>query len=268
MEIKRSIDRKGSGDPILTAVDVRKAFGGLVAVNDVTFEIRRGEILGLIGPNGAGKTTMFDLLAGSVVPSGGTILLDGAVISGEPAHKRIARGLGRTFQIPRPLANLSLIENVKLAAQGQAGEHLLANFTMPWRVAAEERAAEEKALELLDLVRLSRLADAPARVLSGGQRKLLELARVLMADPKVILLDEPAAGVNASLLEVIIDRIREINGRGVTFLLIEHNVDMVTRLCSRVLVMASGRLLCEGAPNEVVRDPRVIEAYLGGAVDA
>lgn len=250
---------------MLVARNVIRRFGGLYAVNDVSFDVRQGEILGLIGPNGAGKTTMFDLLAGSIAPSSGEIVLNGATVSGESAHRRIGRGLGRTFQIPRPLANLSLVENVMLAEQGQVGERLLANFLRPFRVAAQERAAEEKAMDLLDLVSLSRLAHEPARVLSGGQRKLLELARVMMADPAIILLDEPAAGVNATLLEVIMDRIREINTRGVTFLLIEHNIDMVTRLCHRVLVMASGRLICEGTATEVARDPRVIEAYLGGA---
>jgi branched-chain amino acid transport system ATP-binding protein len=250
---------------VLTASNIVRRFGGLFAVNDVSFDVRRGEILGLIGPNGAGKTTMFDLLAGSIPPTSGDILLNGVTVSGESAHRRIGRGLGRTFQIPRPLANLSLIENVMLAGQGQTGEKLLANFLRPWRVMAEEKVAEEKAMDLLDLVTLTHLAQEPARVLSGGQRKLLELARVMMADPAIILLDEPAAGVNATLLEVIMDRIREINARGVTFLLIEHNIDMVTRLCHRVLVMASGRLICEGTASEVARDPRVIEAYLGGA---
>lgn len=253
------------GGAVLMARNVVRRFGGLYAVNDVSFDVRRGEILGLIGPNGAGKTTMFDLLAGSILPTSGDIVLNGITVSGESAHRRIGRGLGRTFQIPRPLANLSLIENVMLAGQGQTGERLLANFLRPFRVAAEERAAEEMAMELLDLVTLSRLAHEPARVLSGGQRKLLELARVMMASPAIILLDEPAAGVNATLLEVIMDRIREINARGVTFLLIEHNIDMVTRLCHRVLVMASGQLICEGTASEVARDPRVIEAYLGGA---
>jgi branched-chain amino acid transport system ATP-binding protein len=253
------------GPAVLSASNVVRRFGGLYAVNDVTFDVRRGEILGLIGPNGAGKTTMFDLLAGSLPPSSGEIRLGGVDVSREMAHRRIGRGLGRTFQIPRPLANLSLVENVMLAAQNQTGESLLSNFLKPFRVAAEERAAEAKAMELLELVLLSRLAHEPARVLSGGQRKLLELARVMMADPAIILLDEPAAGVNATLLEVIMDRIREINARGVTFLLIEHNIDMVTRLCHRVLVMASGQLICEGTAGEVARDPRVIEAYLGGA---
>jgi branched-chain amino acid transport system ATP-binding protein len=251
--------------PVLQARNVVKRFGGLVAVNDVSFDVRPGEILGLIGPNGAGKTTMFDLLAGSIVPTSGEILLNGVRVSGEAAHLRIGHGLGRTFQIPRPLPNLTLIENIMLAAQGQQGERLLANFITPWRVATQERAARTKALELLELVTLSHLAHEQARVLSGGQRKLLELARVMMADPAIILLDEPAAGVNATLLEVVIDRIRDINTGGITFLLIEHNIDMVTRLCHRVLVMASGQLLSEGTAEEVARDPRVIEAYLGGA---
>ena len=173
--------------------------------------------------------------------------------------------MGRTFQIPRPFSELTLMENMLLSRQDQSGERLWANFTALGRVRAEERSARDKAHEVLEMLLLDRLADEPARVLSGGQRKLLELARVLMADPSVILLDEPAAGVNASLLETIIDRIREINARGVTFLLIEHNIDMVSRLCHRVMVMASGALLCEGSPEEVARDPRVIEAYLGGA---
>jgi branched-chain amino acid transport system ATP-binding protein len=254
-----------SGNTVLIAKNVVRRFGGLYAVNGVSFAVRRGEILGLIGPNGAGKTTMFDLLAGSILPSSGDIVLNGITVSGESAHRRIGRGLGRTFQIPRPLANLNLVENVMLAAQGQTGESLIANFLRPFRVSAEEKIAEQKAMELLELVTLDRLAHEPARVLSGGQRKLLELARVMMAAPSIILLDEPAAGVNATLLEVIMDRIREINARGITFLLIEHNIDMVTRLCHRVLVMAGGQLISEGTAAEVARDPRVIEAYLGGA---
>ena len=249
---------------VLEARNVSKHFGGVTAVDRMSFAVAPGEILGLIGPNGAGKTTMFDLLAGSVSPSSGYIHLMGQDVTKAPAHRRLAGGMGRTFQIPRPFPELSLIDNMLLARQGQSGERLWANFVSPGRVAAEERAARDKALGLLDLVALRRLADDPARVLSGGQRKLLELARVMMADPKVVLLDEPAAGVNPTLLEVLIDRIRDINATGVTFVLIEHNIDMVTRLCHRILVMASGALLCQGTPDQVARDPRVIEAYLGG----
>ncbi len=250
---------------VLEARNLTKRFGGIAAVSDMSLSVTEGEILGLIGPNGAGKTTMFDLLAGSVRPSSGSIHLMGAEITGQPAHQRLSAGMGRTFQIPRPFPELTLLENMLLARQAQTGERFWANFTSFARVAAEERAAKEKALSLLDLVALRRLADDPARVLSGGQRKLLELARVMMADPKVILLDEPAAGVNPALLEVLIARIREINASGVTFVLIEHNIDMVSRLCNRIVVMAQGALLFEGKPDEVSREPRVIEAYLGGA---
>ncbi|MFZ1470809.1 MAG: ABC transporter ATP-binding protein [Paracoccaceae bacterium] len=251
--------------PVLEAQNLTKRFGGVVAVQGMSLTLAKGEILGLIGPNGAGKTTMFDLLAGSVMPTSGAIRLGGQDVAGQAAHRRLAQGMGRTFQIPRPFADLTLMENMLLARQSQTGERLWANFTAPARVRAEERAARDKARQVLDMLLLGRLADDPARVLSGGQRKLLELARVLMADPSVILLDEPAAGVNASLLETIIDRIRDINARGVTFLLIEHNIDMVSRLCHRVMVMASGALLCEGTPDQIARDPRVIDAYLGGA---
>jgi len=254
-----------TASPILAAKDLTRRYGGIAAVNGMSLAVRPGEILGLIGPNGAGKTTMFDLLAGSVIPTSGQILLAGHDVTGHAAHRRLGQGLGRTFQIPRPFPELSLVENLMLARQNQTGEQLWASFTSPRRIAVEERVAREKARDLLALVLLDKLADQPARVLSGGQRKLLELARVMMADPQVILLDEPAAGVNPSLLEVLIDRIRAINASGITFLLIEHNIDMVTRLCNRIVVMASGSLLCEGTPEEVARDPRVIEAYLGGA---
>ncbi|MEZ5797597.1 MAG: ABC transporter ATP-binding protein [Paracoccaceae bacterium] len=254
-----------AAETVLQARNLTRRFGGVTAVNDMSLAVAQGEILGLIGPNGAGKTTMFDLLAGSVAPSSGSISLMGRDITREPAHRRLAGGMGRTFQIPRPFPDLSLTENMLIARQHQTGERLWANFTAWRRVAAEERAARDKARALLDLVALSRLADEPARVLSGGQRKLLELARVMMADPRLILLDEPAAGVNPALLEVLIDRILQINAGGVTFVLIEHNIDMVSRLCNRIIVMAQGAQLAEGTPDTVVRDPRVIEAYLGGA---
>jgi branched-chain amino acid transport system ATP-binding protein len=249
---------------VLEARNLTKRFGGMAAVDDMSLSVAMGEVLGLIGPNGAGKTTMFDLLAGSVRASSGSIHLMGRDVTQAPAHRRLAGGMGRTFQIPRPFPGLSLLDNMLLARQSQTGERFWANFTTPGRVAAEDRAARDKAMGLLELVALARLADQPAQVLSGGQRKLLELARVMMADPKVILLDEPAAGVNPALLEVLIDRIRQINAGGVTFVLIEHNIDMVSRLCNRIVVMAQGRLLFEGRPDQVSREPRVIEAYLGG----
>jgi branched-chain amino acid transport system ATP-binding protein len=243
---------------------VSKSFGGAIAVADVSFKVREGEIAGLIGPNGAGKTTLFNVVAGTIKPTRGDVLLAGRAITGEAQHRRLSRGLARTFQIPRPFGGMTLIENVLTAATAQAGERMLANWLVPGRVAREERANVDKAMGLLEFVGLQHLAQEPARVLSGGQRKLLELARVLMADPRIVLLDEPGAGVNPGLLEAIMSRIAEINRRGVTFLIIEHNMDLVSRLCRHVFVMSAGRLLCEGAPDEVVRDPRVIDAYLGG----
>jgi len=252
-------------EPLVEARDVVKRFGGVHAVDGMSIALGRGELLALIGPNGAGKTTLFNLLAGSLRPTSGEIRIASVKVSGEGPEHRIRRGVGRTFQIPRPFAEMTVLENVLTGAQQQAGERAWMNFLQPGRVAAEERAAVERARELLDFVMLSRLEREPAKVLSGGQRKLLELARILMADPQAILLDEPAAGVNPTLLELIIDRIRALNARGKTILLIEHNMDMVARLCGRVVVMAAGRLLAQGKPAEVARDPAVVAAYLGDA---
>jgi branched-chain amino acid transport system ATP-binding protein len=249
---------------MLDVRSVTKAFGGAMAVADVSLTVRQGEIVGLIGPNGAGKTTLFNVIAGSLKPTSGEVVLGGEAITHEAPHRRIARGLARTFQIPRPFSEMTLLENVLTAGQGQAGERMLANWLAPGRVAREERTNVEKAMGLLDFVALAHLAGEPARILSGGQRKLLEIARVLMADPRIVLLDEPGAGVNPTLLEAIMSRIGEANRQGVTFLIIEHNMDLVSRLCRHVYVMASGRLLFEGPPAEVTRSVDVIDAYLGG----
>ena len=251
--------------PAISADGLRLAFGGVRAVDDMSITLGRGEFLGLIGPNGAGKTTLFNILAGAYRPQAGSILINGNEASRRDAASRIAMGLGRTFQIPRPFPQMTVLENVVTGAQHQTGENLFANFLQYGRVRSEERTAIGRAKELLDFVRLSHLAYEPARVLSGGQRKLLELARVLMADPSAILLDEPAAGVNPALLEFIISRVLELNAKGKSILLIEHNMDMVTRLCHRVVVMAGGRYLTEGVPQDVARNPAVIEAYLGAA---
>lgn len=254
--------------PAQAMIDVRavsKRFGGMTAVDDVSLAVQRGAIAGLIGPNGAGKSTLFNIVAGVLAPTKGEVHLRGAPVHRQPAHRRMQQGLGRTFQIPRPFPAMTVLENVLTAARLQSGERLFANFLPGRQIANEERQNAEKAMALLEFVTLAKLANAPARELSGGQRKLLELARVLMADPEIILLDEPAAGVNPALIEVIIERITEINRRGVTFLIIEHNIGLVARLCGEVFVMAQGRLIAQGPPADVVRDGGVIEAYLGGS---
>jgi branched-chain amino acid transport system ATP-binding protein len=253
-----------SSGPVLRTVDLARSFGGMRAVDGISLQLAPGEMLGIIGPNGAGKTTLFNLLAGSLRPSSGRIALRGRDVTFAPPDRRTSAGLGRTFQVPRPFAAMTVLENVLTGRRDQTGENLLANFLRPGRIAAEERQAVDKARELIDFVTLGPLEQQPARVLSGGQRKLLELARVLMADPAMILLDEPAAGVNPALLEVIVERIVALNRAGTAICLIEHNMDVIVRLCSRVIVMAGGRHLAEGAPEAVIQRPEVIEAYLGG----
>lgn len=252
------------GGFLLQAKDLTRSFGGFRAVDGMSLDLKRGELLGLIGPNGAGKTTMFNMLAGTLPPSSGEIRILGADVTNEGAHKRARRKMGRSFQIPRPFPNMTVLENVLTGAQNQAGERLLDVCLRPGAVRRDEKAAQEKAHALLDFLLLSHLENQPASVLSGGQRKLLELARILMADPEMILLDEPAAGVNPSLLEQIIERIVALNEvHEKTILIIEHNMDMIAQLCSRVVVMATGKELTQGKPDDVIRDPDVIRAYLG-----
>jgi branched-chain amino acid transport system ATP-binding protein len=250
--------------PMIEARQLSKRFFGVMAVDGMSLTVGRQEMVGLIGPNGAGKTTMFSLIAGSLQPTSGELWISGREVSRETPDKRIGHGLARTFQIPKPFAEMSVLENLLVGGQKQEGEGLLANFLKPGAVRTQEKALIEKARGLLDFVTLSHLEHQPARVLSGGQRKLLELARVLMADPDVILLDEPAAGVNPALLEIIIERVITLNKQGKSILLIEHNMDMVSRLCTRVVAMALGKLLAEGTPSQVASNPAVIEAYLGG----
>jgi branched-chain amino acid transport system ATP-binding protein len=240
-------------------------FGGFNALDNVSLSLNAGDLSGLIGPNGAGKSTLFDILAGERLPTSGQVFLRERPLKGRAPHTRLTAGLGRTFQIPRPFAAMTVVENVMLGRQDHAGERVWPNWFARRYVARIEADAFGRAMEILEFVALAEHAYEPAGILSGGQRKLLELARVLMAEPSLILLDEPAAGVNPSLLEVIIERIAALNRRGITFLIVEHNMDLVARLCRRVYVMAAGRNLCEGSPGAVTSDARVIDAYLGGA---
>jgi len=249
--------------PLLQLTGLAKHFGGFAAVENVSFSLPRGAIGGLIGPNGAGKTTLFNMLAGLLGPDAGQVLLDGQDITGQPPHRVFASGLARSFQIPRPFAEMSVLENVMMVPASQSGEQFWQNWVAAGRVAAEERAVREKALEVIAFCGLERVRADLANTLSGGQMKLLELARVLMSDPKIILLDEPAAGVNPALLDTIIDKIEQLNARGYSFLIIEHNMDMVMSLCDPVFVMAQGQLIFSGRAEAAQRDRAVLDAYLG-----
>jgi branched-chain amino acid transport system ATP-binding protein len=256
------------GEPILRLADVSRAFGDFLAVDGVSLDIRSGSITGLIGPNGAGKSTLFNVVAGDLAPSAGRMVFDGQDISSLAPERRFAAGLGRTFQIPRPFKRMSVLENVMLAPLDQSGEGLLAPVFGRARIRREEAAIRKRALEMLDFVTLRPLADQPAGKISGGQMKLLELARVLMGDPKLILLDEPAAGVNPALTEVLIGKIEELNRSGKTFLIIEHDMDFVMRHCDPVIALAEGRVVFQGSAEEAQSNPVLLDAYLGAPVDA
>ncbi len=252
-----------TADMLLQLRGVTKRFGGFTAVDAISLDLPRGAIGGLIGPNGAGKTTLFNTMAGLLRPDAGEVLLDEAPIQNRPPHRIFAQGLARTFQIPRPFPEMSVLENVMLVPPGQSGERFWNNWLRPGMVAREERAARARADEIIDFCRLAGVRNDQASTLSGGQLKLLELARVLMAEPKIILLDEPAAGVNPSLMLTLVDRIRALNRCGHTFLIIEHNMDVVMSICDPIFVMAQGRLLYEGDAGGARRDPAVLDAYLG-----
>ncbi len=243
-----------------------KLFGGNRAVDGASFTVEAGSVTGLIGPNGAGKTTSFNCISGFIRPDAGSITFDGADITGMAPHRVARRRLTRTFQIPQELSSLTVLENLVLAHPWQAGERLWNSWFRPKRVARDERAAVTRAGEILELVALTDLAYDPAGTLSGGQRKLLELARALMANPVMILLDEPGAGVNPTLVRRLVSYIRTIQHElGVTFLVIAHDMDLIARLCDPVIVMTEGRVLTSGHPDDVLSDKQVQAAYLGGS---
>jgi len=242
---------------------VRKSFGNLRAVDGVSLNVDAGRITGLIGPNGAGKTTLFNLIAGTLAPSSGEVRFLGERIDGEAPHRIFHRGLARTFQVPRPFPQMTVLENLMLVPLQQAGERFWNNLLRPARVARQERAARERATALLETCALADKAGELAGRLSGGQHKLLELARVLMIEPKLILLDEPAAGVNPVLLETLIERVVALNRQGVSFLVIEHNMDVVMSVCEPIVVMVQGQVISQGNAAAVRSDPRVLDAYLG-----
>ncbi|TET93800.1 ABC transporter ATP-binding protein [Candidatus Aerophobetes bacterium] len=249
---------------MLEVVDLEKNFGGIKAVDGCSLKVEQGSITGLIGPNGAGKTTLFNLITGFYEPDAGEIWFSGERIGGLSPHKIARRALTRTFQIPRELKEMTVLENLMVVPENQVGERIWNSFFRPGVVRRQERELRDEALEVLEFVELIDLANEYAKNLSSGQKKLLELARTLMAEPKMILLDEPGAGVNPTLMKKLTRNIENLRQRGKTFFLIEHDMDLIMNLCDTVIVMNKGRQLAEGTPDEIKKNESVLEAYLGG----
>jgi branched-chain amino acid transport system ATP-binding protein len=252
-------------DALLDVRSVVKRFGGIHAVDGAAFGVSEGSITALIGPNGAGKTTLFHLVTGFQRADRGSVRLDGEEVLHLPAYAIARRGMVRTFQITKALAAMPVIDNMMLAAPDQPGERFRNVVFRPMAVRARESEVRSRATELLEVFGLTKLADAYAGTLSGGQRKLLELARALMAEPRLLLLDEPMAGINPTLGRTLLDHMQQLRReRGMTFLFIEHDMEVVMNHSDRVVVMAEGRVIAEGEPHHVREDPAVIDAYLGG----
>jgi len=249
-------------DPILLAESVRKDFGGVTAVDVAHLEVQRGSITALIGPNGAGKTTLFNLLTGFDTPDTGEWMFDSKSLKKVVAHKTASLGMVRTFQLTKSLTKLSVIENMKLGATHQMGEKWW-NGLLPFRYRKQEAIIERRADELLKRFKLDHMRDQYAGTLSGGQRKLLEMARALMTNPRLVMLDEPMAGVNPALKQSLNEHIRGLRDDGMTVLFVEHDMDMVHDISDWVVVMAEGRIIAEGTPEQISANPAVIEAYLG-----
>jgi branched-chain amino acid transport system ATP-binding protein len=257
-------ERPRDRDPLLELEGLRKTFGGVTALDGVDLTVEPG-ITGLIGPNGAGKTTLFDCVAGALTPDAGTVRFRGRDITGQSPSSVAAEGLVRTFQIPRELGKMTVRENLQLAPPEQSGEALVRTWLRGGSFDADERRVRERAVEMAEFLELDHLLGERAANLSGGQRKLLELARVLLTDPDVVLLDEPLAGVNPTLEQKILERIHDLESEGYSFLFIEHDIDTIMETCETVVVLHQGRVLTTGDPDDVRSDQRVIEAYLGGA---
>jgi branched-chain amino acid transport system ATP-binding protein len=254
-------------DPILVADNVVRTFGGLTAVDVEHVEIQRGAITALIGPNGAGKTTFFNLLTGFDKPDSGQWTFNERSLAGVPAHKVARGGMVRTFQLTKALSRLTVMENMRLGATGQTGERFLpALFSPIWRPQEDENT--RRAEEILARFKLDTKRDDFAGSLSGGQRKLLEMARALMSSPEMVMLDEPMAGVNPALTQALLEHVKDLREQGMTVLFVEHDMDMVRDISDWVIVMAQGQVVAEGPPDAVMQDPAVIDAYLGTHHDA
>ena len=253
-------------DPIIVADHVTRSFGGLTAVDVAHVEIPRNAITALIGPNGAGKTTFFNLLTGFDKPDTGRWTFLGKSLAGIPSFRVARLGQVRTFQLTKALNLLSVLDNMKLGAKGQKGENMFVAL-LPWLWRKQEEANEAKAMELLGRFKLDTKAEDYAASLSGGQRKLLEMARALMSDPPLVLLDEPMAGVNPALTQSLLDHILDLKTQGMTVLFVEHDMQMVRHIADWVIVMAEGKIVAEGPPDAVMSNPAVIDAYLGSHHD-
>jgi branched-chain amino acid transport system ATP-binding protein len=257
---------QGAMGTIIELRGVSKRFGGFLAVNDCSLSVTAGSVTGLIGPNGAGKSTLFNMVAGNLVPTSGTILLDGEDVTGLAAHELFSRGLLRTFQIAHEFSHMTVTENLMMVPSRQSGESLMDAWFRPARVAQEEAAIRRKAEEVLDFLKIAHVKNELAGNLSGGQKKLLELGRTMMADAKVVLLDEIAAGVNRTQLNDRASNIERLNQElGYTFFVIEHDMDLIARLCDPVIVMAAGSVMTQGHIGDIQKNEAVIEAYFGGS---
>jgi neutral amino acid transport system ATP-binding protein len=264
VELRAGTGSVAPGEPILTVQGVHRSFGGVVAVSVDEFHVDAGSIVALIGPNGAGKTTFFNVLTGFERADGGTWSFEGRDLSGKPAYAIARAGMVRTFQTARVFPRLSVLDNVRLGATEQQGERLSrALLRKVWR--RQEQDLGERAAELVEWVGLGAKRDDLAGTLSGGQRKLLELARAVMARPRLLMLDEPMAGVNPALRQSLLDRIRELSADGITVLFVEHDMDVVSSIAQVVVCMAEGEIIARGTPGEVAANELVIEAYLGAS---
>jgi branched-chain amino acid transport system ATP-binding protein len=248
--------------PSLEISELKKSFGGLTVIDDLDLSIDAGEAVGIIGPNGAGKTTLFNCISSVVEPDSGSIHLGDVEITHSPIHEIAQTGLVRSFQEARVFEQMTIEENIRLAAKDHPGEHLVQIFTDQASSDAREEEVAERASELMELLGIESHSDAYASTLSGGQRKLLDLARLLMADPEVILLDEPFAGVNPALTNEIIGHVNDINAEKKTLVVIEHEIENLVEIVDRLVVMHNGTVLTDGPPDEVLADEEVIEAYL------
>ena len=266
-DVERAAKTTPRGLP-LRVENLRKEFGGITAVDDATFAVEEGSLTGLIGPNGAGKSTTFNCITGVNRPTSGRVYFQGEDITGLRPHEIANRRLVRTFQIARELEEMSVLENMMLAPRGQTGERLVRSVTpgLRGRVVEEEEKLLEKAWRTLEFFEIDHLAGEYAGTLSGGQRKLLEMARVLMTNPEMVLLDEPLAGVNPTLERKLLERIHDLREEGLTFLLVEHDMDVIMNNCERIIVMHQGTVLADGDADDIRNDDRVIDAYLGETV--